>query len=179
MIRNDYFEWLCDQIRKKRYPKHVSFRRLLNALHDTEFIYLRDLDEDRAGDGVSLRWRYAISEHENEDYDEILDQLEGPCTLFEMLVALAIRCEEEIMDNPHIGSRTSQWFWSMIVNMGLGAMTDDNFDDVEVYDIIDRFMAREYEPDGRGGLFRIRGCQVDLREIDIWCQLSWYLGSIT
>jgi hypothetical protein len=67
----------------------------------------------------------------------------------------------------------------MIINMGLGSMTDDAFDEIEVRDIIERFMAREYEPDGRGGLFRIRGCEIDLREVDIWCQLSWYLGSIT
>jgi hypothetical protein len=137
------------------------------------------LDEDRAGDGISMRYRYAITEHEHEDPDAIIDQLDGPCTVLEMLVALANRCEEEIMDNPNIGNRTSQWFWGMITTMGLGAMTDNAFDDVMVYDILDRFMAREYEPDGRGGLFRLRGCPIDLREIDIWCQLSWYLGSIT
>lgn len=180
MIRNDYFEWLCDQVRKKRYLKHVSFRRLFEALHSTEFVYLRSMDEDRAADGEALRYRFASSECDTSlPVDDVLEYLEGPCSVLEMMVALAIRCEEETMDDPTIGNRTSQWFWSMITNLGLSSMTDDKFDDVEVYDIIDRFMSREYEPDGRGGLFRIRGCREDLRGVDIWCQLSWYLNSIT
>ena len=40
-------------------------------------------------------------------------------------------------------------------------------------------MNREYEPNGKGGLFTIRGCEEDLTEVEIWYQLNWYLNTIT
>jgi hypothetical protein len=102
----------------------------------------------------------------------------GPCSILEMMVALAIRCEEEIMYDPDIGDRTAQWFWCMIANLGLGGITDDVYDRAYVDDILIRLLYREYEPDGRGGLFRIRNCEYDLREVEIWCQMLWYLNTI-
>ena len=95
-----------------------------------------------------------------------------------MMIALAIRCENDIMDNPNMGDRTSQWFWGMITNLGLGSMTDRNFDIRYVDEIIERFLDRKYEPDGKGGLFRIRHFNRDLRKVEIWYQLCWYLDSI-
>ena len=94
-----------------------------------------------------------------------------------MMVALAIRCEENIMDDPSYGNRTGQWFWGMIVNLGLGFMTDSRFDEKFVDDVIFRFLNREYEPDGKGGLFTVRNCKYDLRTVEIWYQMCWYLDT--
>jgi hypothetical protein len=94
-----------------------------------------------------------------------------------MMVALASECEET-MDDPNVGDRTGQWFWGMIVNLGLGSMADYNFDYDYVDGVIQRFLNREYEPNGRGGLFTIRNCTEDLRTVEIWSQLCWYLGTI-
>ena len=79
------------------------------------------------------------------------------------------------MDNPAYGDRTAQWFWSMIKTLGLYSMTDDNFDFDYVSLVIDRFLNREYAPNGEGGLFKINNCEYDLRKIEIWYQLCWYL----
>jgi hypothetical protein len=95
-----------------------------------------------------------------------------------MIMALAIRCEENFMDDPSRGNRTQQWFWGMIRNLGLGSMTDDRFDERAVRKTIEIFLNREYEPDGRGGLFTIRHRREDLRNVEIWYQLCWYLDSI-
>ena len=67
----------------------------------------------------------------------------------------------------------------MIVNLGLGSMTDNRYEAYVVDDILDRFLDREYEPDGKGGLFTIRGCKHDLRKVEIWYQTCWYLNTIT
>jgi hypothetical protein len=96
-----------------------------------------------------------------------------------MMIALSIRCEEDTMDDPDIGDRTGQWFWSMVVNLGLGSMNDAKYDRRYVEEIILRFLNREYEPDGRGGLFTVKNCSEDLRDVSIWYQMNWYLGSIT
>ena len=99
--------------------------------------------------------------------------------MLEMMLALAIRCEETIMDDPSKGDRTRQWFWGMINNLGLGAMTDNVFDRKEVKYIVDNFLNHKYERNGKGGLFTVRNIKRDLRRVDIWCQLCWYLDTIT
>ncbi len=99
-------------------------------------------------------------------------------TLLQMMVALALRCEENIMMNADYGDRTSQWFWTMIVTLGLGSMNDAHFDMERATLILDRFLKRDYAPNGTGGLFKIRGCKEDLRKIEIWIQLLWYLNTL-
>jgi hypothetical protein len=147
-------------------------------LHETEFIYLLPNDRNRAEDGIDLRYRYAITHGYEDDYDIILGYLSGPCSVLEMMIALSIRCEENIMDDPNVGNRTGQWFWDMVVNLGLGSMLDDRFDKRIVDRVIERFLNREYEPDGKGGLFTVRNCRHDLRHFEIWYQLCWYLDTI-
>ena len=178
-IRREYFDWLYKLVCDRRYSSSVSFRKLLKHLHSIEFIYLISRDRNRAEDGVDLRYRYAWVNGYEADIDLVLDSLGGPCSVLEMMVALAIRCEENIMDDPNVGNRTSQWFWGMLVNLDIADMTDDRFNKRLVSDIINRFLYREYSPDGRGGLFTVRGRNRDLRDVEIWDQLNWYLDSIT
>lgn len=173
-IINDYFEWLSDLVCRKRYSSAISYRKLLMLLHSIEFRYLIPNDKNRASDGISLRWRFAC----DRDMSMVPTCLDGPCSVLEMMVALAIRCEEDIMDDPHHGNRTGQWFWGMIVNLGLGSMYDEEFDKHKAIEIIDRFLDRKYEPNGKGGLFTIRNCDRDIRKIEIWYQLRWYLDNI-
>ena len=101
-----------------------------------------------------------------------------PCSILEMMIALAIRCEEHIMEDPEIGNRTGQWFWNMIVSLGLGHMTDDYFDLAYVEEAVRRFLNREYSRDGSGGLFTIERCPQDMRRIEIWYQMCMYLQTI-
>lgn len=172
-INNDYFEWLCESVDSKRFSKRVSYRKLLMHLHNIEFTWFIPHDDNRADDGIKLRRRFALDRNDLELVDYIL----GPCSVLEMMVALAIRCET-IMDDTMMGNRTGQWFWEMIRNLDLSSMKDANFDRDYVDDVIARLLDREYEPDGRGGLFTVKHCDHDMRTVEIWCQLSWYLDSI-
>lgn len=174
-IKNAYFEWMEDLVCGKRYSKVVSYDKLLMYLFETDFRYSIPMDENRAKDGLDLRYRFAYEHSDIEDAEAYLD---GPCSVLEMMIALSIRCEENIMDDPNVGDRTGQWFWGMIVNLGLGSMIDNRFDRRFVEDAVDRFLDREYDPDGKGGLFTIRHCNRDLRTVEIWYQLCWYLNSI-
>jgi hypothetical protein len=173
-INDDYFSWMYDLVCGDRFNRNVSFKRLLWFLHDTEFVFRLPGDENRAEDGIDLRYRFAI------DYTTIENAhlyLKGPCSVLEMMIALAFKMEDT-MDDPLMGDRTAQWFWNMVVNLGLGSMNDSNFNEPLVHDTIGRFLCREYEPDGKGGLFVIRGCTDDLRYVDLWHQMCWYLNTI-
>lgn len=174
-IGNDYFEWLLDLVCGDRTSSAISFRKLLMRLHSIPFRYSILKDENRAADGEGMRYRFAYDYPGIENADEYLD---GPCSVLEMMVALAVRCEESIMDDPEVGNRTGQWFWGMVVNLGLGSMTDDRFDIRYVDDVIQTFLDRDYRPDGKGGLFTVRHCDKDLRDIEIWIQMLWYINTI-
>lgn len=174
VIRNAYFEWLCSYVDGVRSYPGISFRKLLTFLHEVEFEYTIAMDENRASDGETLRYRF--SRHATGIEEQYLD---GPCTVLEMMIALAIRMEEDIMDDPLMGDRTAQWFWKMIVSLGLNGMTDLYFNRAEAENIIGRFLTRNYSPNGKGGLFTIRNCNIDLREVEIWIQMCWYIDSIS
>jgi hypothetical protein len=168
-MRKEYFEWLCDFLDLDNL--YSSYDRLLRLLFRTPFAYILDRDENRALDGIGLRYRFGYE----RGYEYYKEELFGPCSMLEMLIALSVRCEENIMDEPRIGNRTSQWFWGMIRTLGLGAMNDKYFDYDYCVDVLDRFMNRKYEPNGNGGLFCLKGTQEDLRNIEIWTQFLWYL----
>ena len=177
-INEDYFEWLYEGMCGNRYSKNISYRKLLEHLHNTNFRYTRSNDKNRASDGIDLRYSFALSQGCEDEPELITDYLKGPCSVFEMMVALAQRCES-VMDDPKIGDRTGQWFWGMINNLGLGGMNDNRYDEQYVNDVINTFLDREYKSNGKGGLFTIRNCEYDLREVEIWYQLCWYLDTIS
>ena len=174
-VNDEYFEWLCELVDSKRFAKQVSYRKLLMHLHNIEFTWFIPKDDNRADDGVNLRRKFALARHDMELMRYIL----GPCSVLEMMVALAVRCEKTITDDALLGDRTGQWFWGMIRNLGLSSMRDSQFDRDYVDEAVARLLNREYEPDGRGGLFTVKHCDRDMRTVEIWIQLSWYLGSIS
>ena len=173
-IKSDYFEWMYDIACEDRFAPGMGYRKLLTFLHDVEFTYFIPHDENRAEEGIALRYRYCL----HKDCVELEWCLDGPCSVLEMMIALALRCQENLMDDFELGDRTGQWFWNMINNMGLGGMNDMNYNEWLVNDVVSRFLDRDYEPDGRGGLFRVRNWDRDMRTAEIWHQLLAYINSM-
>ena len=166
-VRDKYFKYLCSFVHSKK----NHYNHLLRYLHDKEFIWVYSMDANRAFDGIEMRRMFEMDEHYDRAY------LSGPCSMLEMMVALAMRIENDIMDNLKYGDRTSQWFWTMVSNLGLGSMTDSKFNARKAEDIIDSFLNHEYEPNGKGGLFII-DCDEDLRDEEIWTQMCWYTNTL-
>ena len=176
-LNNEYFEWLYQFVCDERYTKGLSYRKLFVYFHSRSFEYSIAMDSNRAEDGVDLRYRFGYEKsYEDAVITAYLD--DRPCSILEMMVALAIRCEEHIMDNPDIGNRTGQWFWDMMSNLGISSMSDEKFNRGFVEHIVSRFLNHEYERDGKGGLFRVNRCGQDLRTVEIWYQMCWYLNQV-
>ena len=161
-----YFEWLCSLVTTKR---RTSYKKLLEYLHNWEFTWVMPLDSNRAADGLELRRKY---------YDYRDDTPQYPCTVLEMMIALSVRCEDSMMVNDAYGNRTGEWFWNMIFSLGLNTQFDSRFNPNYVDEVLNNFVNRNYEPDGTGCLFRTSNQNVDMRKLDIWYQMQYYLDDI-
>ena len=160
-MRNGYYHWLIDQVCDKQYDSKY-YSKLLFELDNIEFTWSLDLDENRAVDGLELRRRYGIERN-------------GPCSVLEMLVALSIRVVEDgYMDE---GSE-NVFFWGMIKSLGLYFNDDYDYDDGLTDAVISRFLDREYDYDGNGGLFKVKHPRDDMRDVQIWQQAMWHINEL-
>ena len=140
--------------------------KALLALHSREFTYIIPLDKNRYEDGLAFRRK--IDPHRT-----------GPCTILEMMCGLADRMEIEILQNPIYGDRTPEWFQSMLHSLGLYNMTDDKYvwDERKVNIIINKFIHRRYNKNGKGGLFTFKKpVPDDPRDVEIWYQMNWWVS---
>lgn len=181
MIFEEYKNWLISLIPCKG-VSYSDYTKLLDHLYSKEFEWVIDMDKNRAVDGISLRYNFAWNM--NIGYEEIDISFDGlPCSVLEMMIALARKCEENIMLDADYGDRTGYWFWEMIQNMHLDWYTNDKFDSdtdlasCEVDYILDVMMFRLYSPNGNGGLFTVNNGK-DMRKEEIWCQLMGHLHEI-
>lgn len=175
-VRQLYFDWMYKLVSDNRYTHGRTYRKLMMLLHGITFDYTNPMDVNRFDDGIDLRYRFG---YENDICrEEVKKELDWqPCSVLEMMIALAIRCEEYIMDNPAFGNRTGKWFFDMITNLGLIHEDDSRIDIGFAKQRIERFLDRDYCSNGEGGLFVVRNTGRDLRTIDIWYQAMWYLNN--
>lgn len=174
-IEQLYFNWLYAMI----IPQELkdSYRQLCRCLHDMNFRFSVPMDMNREEDGLYLRWRFADDTAiDTRIVSALLDS--KPCSVLEMMAALALRCEEAIMSDPAKGDRTALWFWCMIQNLGLDSMTDRYFDEAYTSAVVNRMLDRQYAPDGSGGLFLVKHCRHNMRNAEIWYQLCWYMDEL-
>jgi len=170
-LLNEYFHWLCDLIEVNAPDKSYWF--LANDLHRREFFWLISNDDNRANDGRNLRDLFA----DDEKYDDI-EPINGPCTVLEMLIGLAMRMDGIMADLDNT-NRTSKWFWEIITNVGLDKFNDDVYfelnGEININTAIDIILERTYRRNGKGGLFPLKFNKKDQRKVEIWYQMSEYL----
>lgn len=170
IVYDQYFEWLCGRVvsLKAKNPSTTRWQ-LLHRLHSTPFAWYIPNDDNRAAHGTELRVEWVREMHQ-----EVPDRawLELPCSVLEMLVALADRLTFDA------GGSAGPWFWKLVENLGLDKYTDDIYEisiEEEVDEVLDRLINRTYERDGSGGLFPLRQDPRDQRKVEILYQMSSYL----
>lgn len=167
-----YFKWLVERIDDGRAR---DYRMLLCELFHTIFTYSIPRDHNRATDGTDLRYIYANAIGADPEFWR--DFMPVECTMLEMMVALAIRWDDSIMFEADRGPRPGILFWIMVENTGLDYFSDRNFDKNKVSGIIEKVINRTYGIDGKGGLFVTKDRKIDMREMEIWYQLNYFMES--
>ena len=174
-LKQRYFEWLCDLIHVDQGDK--SYWILMKDLFRRAFYAIIPHDENRAGDGLELREEFMRNYYYLPEYAEI----EGECTVLELLIGLARRMDFETSD-PYDDEddRTVYWFWELIDNLGLIVFDDESYVDCGgirfVDEIVDRVLERHYKRNGDGGLFPLQNNKRDQRKVELWYQMSAYLA---
>lgn len=169
-IKNAYFAWLVQRIQAD--DIHWC---LLRRLHQKDYIWLESvpLDENREKDGRALRVEFA--EDSEWSLADVLGALEGPCSVLEMLVAMAARIESDILYNAEYGDRTGQWFWMILKNAHLD-MSDTDYYQIYVDQIINSIQARYYNANSEGSFFPVKNTYgKDWRKTDLWMQMQIYV----
>lgn len=170
-IREEYFRWMALLVFNPKYMhRGRSWNRLFRLLDEQPFRYIHERDANRAADGVCLRNRFGTE----IGYFGPIDP-ERPCSVLEMMVALAKRCEESMLSNDEYGDRTGVWFFEMIENLGLADQDDARFDRGTCCDILDSWMDGKYLRNGEGSLFRTEDPRKDMRQLEIWYQMQGWL----
>lgn len=166
----DYFEWLCEMVCVDGRYNDSAYWVLAKILWNTDYTWSMEMDENRAGDGEALRYRY--------ECDGGTDGYDGPCTVLEMLVALADRMDT-MLDELDGECKLPCYFWEMIENLGLDEYTDEyyteHYDNGEVDIILENWLDRVYNYDGSGGLFPLKHPREDQRHVDTWYQMNAYI----
>lgn len=167
-----YFDWLMSRFQKPT----VGLKRVCGMLHENGFQRRVGNDVNRAVDGEALR-RIFLDEYHEADIDPRItnDFLEGPCSWFEMLLALSESLDFLYDDG------VQETFIDLIHNLGLEIVysrLEVRYDEID-QDLVDagcnRVDFNQFDPDGRGGLFPlIKHDHPNQREVEIWDQHAAY-----
>lgn len=164
---DDYRNWLVTicQFNDRNY------KRLIDHLHNTPFEYILKRDKDREMDGLYLRRRYESITETNCSFDSV-----KPCGVLEMLVALAIRIDDEYIGSP-FEPHPEIPFKEMLDNLDLYPVYDDRcYNEHRVDCNIRLWLRREFFSSGHGSTFPLRHPTCDQTNIPIWSQMMAYIS---
>lgn len=166
-----YFEWLKTLVDNPKNPNLLlRNQKALFILYSRAFLVHPSvpMDKNRMYDGLELRERF-VQETGRYKY-----RFDDECSVLEVIIALAIRCEETIMGD-NVNDKSYKWFWKMINMMGIKDCQDSSY----INRMIDNLINRDYDFDGgNGGLFHIDNPRKDLNRTELWYQMCWYLNNV-
>jgi len=167
-IESLYYRWLVAKVTDPhaRTPSQTHWR-LLQQLYATEYVWSVLGDDNRAEDGMHLRYEYSLQVGEAPD-DGWYNM---PCSVFEMVYGLSRQAAFKDSRHPY------EWFWEIMDNLGLSHLCDAaEYDEHFVAYILDRLVWRTYDRNGDGGMFPLHSPMRDQRKVEIWYQLEGYLA---
>lgn len=165
-IEETYFSWLCNRVLERKTGQYIS---LLRVLHQYEFTWTPDVlaDRHRAAEGLEIRNEFlrGLGLPGNPDWHQT------GCSVLEMLVGLCDRCSFQT------GHTAQEWLVEIFKNLGLdGYGWVEDRDIPRIHEILDHMMSRQYDRNGKGGMFPLAYSRQDQRLVEIWYQFNEYVS---
>ena len=177
-IDDEYFGWMLNKIfdSEDEMNGRLAVARELNVV-----IFEFDMisDENRQKDAQDLRYKFGSENGYSEaEICRTLD-MQAP-TLFEVIVALLDRVQENVLYDLDGGISNQEIFLDILHSLGIDMLISSynmNGDFAGVfYNAIYTLYSRSYTYYGEGGLFTVNKPKQDMRATDIWYQFMWYLN---
>lgn len=168
--RDLYFRWLCEWV-----DVNGRFGGLMKCLDSMIFVPVNPMDENRASDGRYMRYVYRDQTGNDSCRGE------SDCSVLEFLIGFAWRLSYNIgnIQEDWGGDQgVAPWFWTMVHNIKLDAeygFAGPVVDEKEAQRKVEKFMYRNYDYYGHGGLFVVDHPLEDMRDAELWDQANWYL----
>lgn len=182
-VSDDYFGWIYSKVKNRNVRvQHVGLCRLL---YNKEFRWFVPNDGNRIDDALELRERFVQARDIDQDHLEVSYFLRKPCSVLEVLVALAERINDLQYSLSDPTDYTEKWFHILLNNLSISEYTDVDasntdlspVDEAIVDDILETMMSRTYDFYGNGGLFPLKKRPPrNQAEVEIWYQMMLYLA---
>jgi hypothetical protein len=169
-IKKEYFNYLVSRVVDKKHPK-VDYIPLLDLLHSLKFEWCIDLDKNRAGDGAALREKWLSEEGL---YAYLFEFDDEKVSVLEVLIGIAERFEYQVGDIM-CGDHTNDRFWELLRNLDIEKYSADNYKPLNIKAKTRDWMLRKFKKDGSGSIFPVKKCEKDMRNLQIWDQMSIYV----
>lgn len=166
---DDYLQYLIWRCGLQRMTK---LSNVFAILHDIPFTYVLDRDNNREEDGCDLRNEYNIPDGFSVEVEEAF--FTHWCSVLEMMIGLAIRVDDEFIGDPAEG-HPEDFFMEMLENLGLTKF-GKRYCEEDVVNIVQKWLDRRFDKDGRGSPFPVRYDYRDQRELEIWDQTISYIN---
>lgn len=165
---SDYLEYLI--ITCNLYGYRNSYYNLFWTLHNIQFTYRIERDENRVEDGHDLREGYSIPNRFSiKDHEYFYAHW---VSVLEVLIALAIRVDNEIIGDP-ANPHPEIFFMEMIENLELRRhKTDQN----TIRQVVEDWLERRFDRCGFGSPFPVTDDDRDQRGLEMWDQMVSYLN---
>lgn len=152
-------------LKKESGFNNKNFARLFSDLLTYPFELINIEDDPRVRGGATLR----VSFMGGGEIDL------KSVSVLEVLIALAKRIDTEYIGIPG-ESHPEIIFTEFLNNLGLLRYTNNNYNELEVQNIILKFVKRTYSYNGVGGIFPLKKSPIDQRTLPLWRQMTMYLS---
>lgn len=173
---DEYYTWLFSLVDGNE-EEYKDYKLMFRYLCSYKFFSSHPMDDNRAMDGAHLRNRFA--EECGYSYLEVNDVMNGYCSVAEMLIALAMRIDSEVVGNQIKGNRQADWFWRMVKNLRLypefkGYLNPSQV--MKIDSILWTWLSRNFDEDGFGSIFPLRNPPGNERDTEIWYQMQAWVN---
>jgi hypothetical protein len=169
-LPKQYFEWLYQQVFPDDGDSVLTYLTVCEIMHDMKFKIVVPRDGNRVADGAQLRNAFLRTVRaEPPDESELMFP---DASIFEVLVALALKAERLIDISPHV------MFGVFLNNLNLANLYDNSRTAGirnDTFRRLRKFNERKYTSRGTGGLFPLMRSRIDQRNEELWYQMGAYM----
>jgi hypothetical protein len=162
----DYRDWILNDYLKMSDRDIQKYFTIVSVMHETDFIYNVDRDENRAIDGIYNRQYYLDERGLDPDLFE-----NRACSVLEMLAVLAKRMDSEWIGDP--GEDNSDVTFILFLNNLFSKRDIKRISVAKVREVLDNWMVKNMTDFVT--IFPIKRHDIDYKNTELWSQMMVYI----